>query len=139
MLFNTTYIDNEITRKIDSILGKPYSFLKSIQLNGTGSHRMMITEVCEPFKNLLNTIDINYCSVELRPKGILFHINKGLQNFSWAIPYYKLAIFKSETLSFHSNGNFIKVNNKHLAKKNITFITKIIEHKNKFLTHYDET
>jgi hypothetical protein len=99
----------------------------------------MITEVCEPFKNLLNTIDINYCSVELRPKGILFHINKGLQNFSWAIPYYKLAIFKSETLSFHSNGNFIKVNNKHLAKKNITFITKIIEHKNKFLTHYDET
>ena len=108
MLFNTTYVDNEVTREINSILGKPYTFLKAIQMKGTGSHRMMIEEVSPHFRNVLHThSDINYANIELRPKGIIFHINNGLQNYSWIIPYHKLVIFQSNTLSIHADGMFI--------------------------------
>lgn len=134
MLFNTTYVDNEVTREINSILGKPYSFIKAIQMNGTGSHRMMIQEVSRHFRNVLNTnSDINYANIELRPKGIIFHINKGLQNYSWIIPYYKLVIFQSETLSIHVDGMFIKLKNHHYVQKNSKFIAKVLALKEHFL------
>ena len=38
-------MDNEIIREINSILDKPYSFIKAIQMKETSSHRMMIQEV----------------------------------------------------------------------------------------------
>ena len=134
MLFNTTYVDNEVTREINSILGKPYSFLKAIQMKGTGSHRMMIQEVSPHFRNVLNTnSDINYANIELRPKGIILHINKGLQNYSWIIPYYKLVIFQSETLSIHAEGMFIKLRNNQYVQKNNKFIAKVLSLKEHYL------
>lgn len=134
MLFNTTYVDNDVTREINLILGKPYSFLKAILLKGTGSHRMMIEEVSPHFRNVLNTTsDINYANIELRPKGIIFHINKGLQNYSWIIPYYKLVLFQSETLSIHADGMFIKLKNNQYVRKNSTFLAKILDLKEQFI------
>ncbi|WP_445458472.1 hypothetical protein [Flavobacterium sp. HNIBRBA15423] len=134
MLFNTTYVDNEVTREINSILGKPYSFIKAIQMKGTGSHRMMIQEVSPHFRNVLNTnSDINYANIELRPKGIIFHINKGLQSYSWIIPYYKLVLFQSETLSIHAEGMFIKLRNNQYVQKNNNFITKVLGLKEHYL------
>ncbi|MVO10019.1 hypothetical protein GOQ30_12680 [Flavobacterium sp. TP390] len=134
MLFNTTYVDNAITREINTLLGKPYSFLKAIQLKGTGSHRMMIEEVSPHFRNVLNTnSDINYANIELRPKGIILHINKGLQNYSWIIPYFKLALFQSETLSIHADGMFIKFRNNQYVRKNYSFLAKILRLKEQFI------
>lgn len=139
MLFNTTYVNNEITREINAALGKPYSFLKAIQLNGTGSQRMIIEEVSAHFKHVLNSVsDINYGNIELRPKGVIFHINKGLQKYSWIIPYYKLVIFKSETLSIHADGMFIKLRNNEAVRKSNKFLTKIITLKEEFLNSQNE-
>lgn len=134
MLFNTTYVNNEITREINAILGKPYSFLKAIQLRGTGSQRMIIEEVSTHFKTVMNSVsDINYGNFELRPNGVIFHINKGLQNYSWVIPYYKLVIFKSKTLSIHADGMYIKLRNNQAVKKSSTFLNKIITLKEQFV------
>lgn len=134
MLFNTTYVNNDVTREINTVLGKPYSFLKAIQLKGTGSHRMMIEEVSPHFRNIINSVsDINYANIELRPKGIIFHVNKGLQNFAWLIPYYRLVIFKSETVSFHADGMFIKLKNNQFTKRNSKFLNKILTLKEQYL------
>lgn len=139
MLCNTTYNDKKTIREINELVGEAYSFIKSIKLKGTGSHRMIISEVCPPFTNILSkNADIKYGAIELRPKGIIFHVNKGLENYSWAIPYYKLVIFKSDTLSIHADGKFIKVLNDKFVQKNLAFITKINTLKEKYLKNYNE-
>jgi len=127
MIYNTTYFNKEAKDIINDLLGYSYSFLKSIRLGGTGSKRMIIDEVSPNFKKYMNTIsDINYGNIEIREKGILIHINKGLNNFSWPIPFYQLHTYKTNGISFFSHGNFIRFKNNKLLKENKKFIDKIM-------------
>ena len=104
-----------------------YSFFKSIKIGGTGSKRMIIDEVSPNFNTYMNSVsDINYGNIEIREKGILIHINKGLKNFSWPIPFYQLHTYKTNGISFHAHGNFIRFKNNKLLKENKKFINKII-------------
>lgn len=137
MLFNITYRNDKVTKEINDFIGTPYSFFKAIKMGGTGSHRMMIDEMSPHFRNIVNTVsDINYGAIEMRPKGIIFHVTKGLQRYAWLIPYYKLSIFKSDTLSIHADGMFMKVRNNQFTNKNSAFIAKIIALKLKYTADY---
>ena len=72
-------------------------------MKGIGSKRMIIDNVSINLKQYMNSVsDVNYANIELRTGGILIYINKGLQNFTWAIPYYQLVIYKSNGASIHS-------------------------------------
>lgn len=127
MIFNTTHTNKKTDAIINDLIGKPYSFFKAIKLGGIGSKRMVIEEVSPGFKKFMNSIsDDNYASLELREAGIIVHINKGLQNYSWAIPFYKLHTYKTSGLSIHANGNFIRFKNNKLLQENKAFIEKII-------------
>lgn len=128
MIYNTTHNNKETEAIFNDLLGKPYSFLKAIKMGGVGSKRMIIDEVSPGFLRYLNTVsDINYGNIELREKGILVHINKGLQNFSWAIPTYQLHIYKTSGFSIHAHGNFVRFKNNKLMKENKSFLNKIID------------
>ncbi len=128
MIFNTTHNNKDVTATINDLLGKPYSFFQSIKLKGTGSKRMMIDDVSIGFKNIMNTVaDINYGNIELREKGLLVHINKGLKNYSWAIPFYQLHIYKTNGFSIHAQGNFVRFKSNKLLKENKKFIDKLID------------
>ncbi|MDB9723477.1 hypothetical protein OAA58_02245 [Polaribacter sp.] len=130
MLFNTTLNNKDATANINEMLGKSYSFIKAVKLGGVGSKRMVIAAVSPGFSSLINAIaDINYGNIELREKGILVHINKGLKNFSWAIPYYQLHTYKTEGFSIHAQGNFVRFKNNKLLKENKKFIQKIVNFK----------
>jgi hypothetical protein len=108
MLYNTTHHNKKDIEAINNTLGKPYSFIRAIKLKGTGSKRMIISAVSPRFLNILNTVsDANYGNIELREKGILVHITKGLKNYSWAIPYYQLHIYNTDNFSIHAQGNFV--------------------------------
>ena len=134
MILNTTHTNKKNTELINDLVGKRYSFFQSLKMKGTGSKRMIVDEVSLNLVQYINKIsDINYANIELRPKGIIFHINKGLQNYSWIIPYYKLVIFQSTTLSIHAEGMFIKLRNNHYVQKNNKFIAKILALKENFL------
>ena len=138
MIFNTTHTDKETSKEIDTLLGKPFTFLQSIKLRGTGSKRMIIDEVSVGFKNIMNTVsDLNYGNIELREKGILVHINKGLKNFSWAIPFYQLHIYKTSGFSIHGQGNFVRFKSNKLLKENKKFIEKLMDFKIKNDEQYD--
>ncbi len=127
MVYNTTYFNKEAKVIIYDLLGYSYSFFKSIRIGGTGSKRMIIDEVSPNFKKYMNTIsDINYGNIEIRQKGILIHINKGRNNFSWPIPFYQLHTYKTNGISFHAHGNFIRFKNNKLLKENKKFIDKIM-------------
>ena len=76
---------------------------------------------------MLNKVsDLNYGNIELRPNGILVRITRGLENYTWAIPYRKLVIYKSNGLSIHADGKFIRFKNNRTLKENKSFIKKMI-------------
>ena len=138
MIFNTTLKNKDATATMNDLLGKPYSFVKAIKLGGVGSKRMIIDAVSPGFLKLINAVsDINYGNIELRQKGIVIHINKGLKNFSWAIPYYQLHTYKTEGFSIHAQGNFVRFKSNKLLKENKNFIDKLINCKIENNKQYD--
>lgn len=138
MIFNTTLKNKDATATMNDLLGKPYSFVKAIKLGGVGSKRMIIDAVSPGFLKLINAVsDINYGNIELRERGIVIHINKGLKNFSWAIPYYQLHTYKTEGFSIHAQGNFVRFKSNKLLKENKNFIDKIINCKIENNKQYD--
>lgn len=128
MIFNTTYNNKDTEASINTIVGSSYSFFEAIRMKGVGSKRMMISDVSQGFRSVLNTVsDINYGNIEIRKKGIIVHINKGLKNFSWAIPFYQLHTYKTTGFSVHAQGNYIRFTNNKLLKENKKFIQKIVD------------
>ena len=76
LLYNTTYKDNKIIQQINDLVGKPFNLWEAFKLKGVGSKRMIIDEVSPNLQAIVNRIsDVNYGSLELRPKGVLIHIN----------------------------------------------------------------
>lgn len=138
MIVNTTYSNKEVTRLIDTHLGKSIPILQRIKLKGIGSKRMIISDVSPKMRHYLNTVDdLNYGSIELRPRGILIHIHKKLNSFSWMIPYYKLHIYNTGYFSIHADGNFIQFKKNQLYQENKAFIEKMVTQKNSILNTTD--
>jgi hypothetical protein len=138
MVLDTTYNNKEHDNLINDIVGKPYSFMQSIKIGGTGSKRMMIEEVSPNFQSYMNTVsDINYGNIELRPNGILLYINKGLKNFTWVIPFYQLVIYKTNGASIHAQGRFVRFRNNKLFKENKSFFSKLLDAKVNYDLQYE--
>jgi hypothetical protein len=97
-------------------------------MKGVGSKRMVVEDVSPGFKNILNSVaDINYGNIEIRKKGILIHITKGLKNYSWAIPFYQLHIYKTSGYSIHAQGNFVRFKDNKLLKENKKFLNRLLD------------
>lgn len=138
MILNTTYSSKENKELINDIVGKAFTFFQSLKLKGVGSKRMIINEVSPNLDMVINKVsDVNYANIELRPKGVLIHINKGLQNFSWAIPYYQLVIYKTNGSSIHAQGKFIHFRNSKTFRENKSFFDKLFNEKIKFDEQYN--
>ena len=138
MILNTTYFSREHKRLLLNTVGQPFSILESLKMNGIGSKRMVINDVSPNLKVYMNSVsDVNYANIELREKGILIFINKGLQNFTWAIPYYQLVIYKTNGASIHAQGKFINFKNNITFKENKAFFTKMYDQKLKYVEQYN--
>lgn len=135
MILDSTYHEKEHKEILEKLVGKPFSILDSIRMNGVGSKRMIIESTSPNLNKYLNKVsDINYANIEMRKKGIIVYINKGLKNFTWAIPYHLLAIFKTNGFSIHSKGSFIHFKNNMTFKENRRFFEKMNSQK----LEYDE-
>jgi len=138
VILNTSYSSKENKKLIENLVGRPFGLIQSFRLKGIGSKRMIIDDVSPNLVNYINTIsDPNYANIELRPRGILIHINKGLTNFSWAIPYYQLVIYKTNGSSIHAQGKFIHFRNNKTFKENKYFFNKLTTQKIKFDEQYN--
>ncbi len=138
MILDTTHTNKEKDELINDLVGKSYSFLQSIRLGGTGSKRMIVDQVSPGFFKVLNTVsDLNYGNIEIREKGIVVHLTKGLKSFSWAIPYYQLHIYSTKGYSIHAQGNFVRFKKDKLFKENKKFIDKLLDKKIENEKEYD--
>ncbi len=138
MILDTTHNVREHKQIITDLIGKPFSLLDTIKLKGIGSKRMIIEDVSINLKQYVNSVqDISYANIELRTAGIIIHINKGLKNFSWVIPYYQLVIYKTNGLSIHAQGKYIHFKNNIMFKENKVFFEKLLNEKIKHDLKYD--
>ena len=93
---------------------------------GVGSPRLLINQTSINIHNIL-VLDknLNFCSIELRPKGIIIRFRSLLETYGFIIPYYKLKLYKGQAqqYSIYNDSSFIKVEAK---KKNIhSFFKKL--------------
>jgi hypothetical protein len=138
LIINSTYKNNDDKQIIEDLVGRSFTLFESIKMKGVGSKRMIVDDVSPNLKLLMNTVsDTNYANIELRKNGILIYINKGLKNFTWAIPYYQLVIYKTNGASIHAQGKFIHFRNNKTFKENKGFFSKMLDEKIKYDMKYD--
>jgi hypothetical protein len=138
MILNTTHFNKDHKQLINDLVGKPFSFLETFKMRGIGSKRMIIEEVSPNLKEYMNLVsDINYANIELRKNGVLIFINKGLKNFTWAIPYYQLVMYKTNGSSIHAQGRYIHFKNNKNFKENKNFFRKMLDEKIKHDENYN--
>lgn len=138
MILDTTYHNKEHKQLLYNLVGRSFTLLESLKMKGIGSKRMIVGEVSPSMQSYLNRVsDINYANIELRKNGILIFINKGLQNFTWAIPYYQLVMYKTNGASIHAQGRYIHFKNNKTFKENKTFFRKMLDEKIKYDEQYN--
>ena len=138
MILNSTHENKEHKQLLVDLIDKPFSFLESIRMKGIRSKRLSLKEVSPNLKPYMNFVsDINYVNIELRKKGVLIYFNKGLQNFTWVIPYYQLVVYKTNGSSIHAQGKFIHFENNKIFKENKNFFDKMLDEKVKYDMQYN--
>lgn len=127
MLKNISYNNPKIIDEINNYVGKPYTILKRLKIGGIGSSKLIINSADSIIENLLNLDNnLNYCNIEIRPKGIIIHFKSLLETYGLIIPFYKLKIFKGKAneYSIYIDNFFIKVNASE--KNEHDFLKKIL-------------
>lgn len=126
MLYNVSYNNREIERKIKQEVGSVLTLKERWKLKGSGSPQLHLTDCSIQIYNLM-VLDINNktCNIEIREKGILIRFRSLLETYALPIPYYKLTIYKgrAEEYSLYRDNYFVKV---RADKKGIhKFIDKV--------------
>lgn len=125
MIFARNTKSKETDRKIEALIGKQYSFRERLKLKGTGSMRMKVIKTSPGLSKTQDKNDINYTSIELRPKGMIAYFRTKINNYIWVIPYYKLSVFQSETFNIHADGEYIRLDLKTVYPKNKKFFDRM--------------
>jgi hypothetical protein len=137
LVLDTTYYNKEHKELFDNFVGKPYTFFEAIKRRGVGSKRMIVDKVSPNLNPILNTVsDLNYANIELRKNGILVHITKGHKNFTWAIPFYHLVLYKTDGMSIHAQGKFIHFKKSKNFYENKNFLRSLLKEKVQFDEQY---
>jgi hypothetical protein len=135
MIYDTTHKNPKIKEAINEEVGKSYSFFSRIRMNGIGSQRFIIEGTSVSLTGLLNEVsDLNYANFELRPRGVVVHITKGLKRYSWALPFHKLVLFYTQNFSVHGEGEFIRFRKNKNFNESLGFLRKLLFYKNLFLS-----
>ena len=126
-LYNISYKDKERDELIDAEMGILYSLIAKIKLGGIGSRRMIIEDMSVNMSHLKSKVeDLQYGSIELRPQGIIVHVNLGLDVFAWTIPFYRLSIYNGDFFTIHGNGDYLQFNKEKSWLENKVFIKKML-------------
>ena len=138
MLFCINHNDRKIRAQINEFVGKPYGFWERIKLSGNGSGRLSVHAYSENFSHYFGKdLDRKFVSIELRPKGILVYIKNKVNDYIWVIPYYKLVIYQTETVTFYADNYCVKIERSSIFPKKADFLDKIISAKSEYYERYN--
>lgn len=132
-IYNISYKDKETDKLINEEMGNAYSLIKKLQLGGIGSRRLIIEYFSKNMNHLkLKVSGLQYGNIEIRPKGIILHINQGIYTYAWTIPFFRLSIYNGDFFTIHGNGNYIQFNKEKSWKENKHFLQKLVSLKADF-------
>tara|TARA_B100001175_G_C19490636_1_gene632402 strand:+ start:575 stop:982 length:408 start_codon:yes stop_codon:yes gene_type:complete len=133
MLLNLSYNDQSLKEKINLSVGSPFSLLERLKKKGVGSPRLIISESSINIHNLL-ILDknINFCNIEMRPKGIIIRFRSLLETYGLVVPFYKLKLYKGKAnqYSIYNDSTFIKIEVKKIDDH--AFFKKLSIEKNSY-------
>jgi hypothetical protein len=137
MIIDNSAPTPDLVRKINKLVGKPFSFLARYKMGGIGSHRMYIKAYSQGFeKLLLRNSNSLFGNVELRPDGIIIHISQRNHRFSWVLPYYQLSVFQSEGFTIHGQGEFVRFYTDAYFDKNKVFFERMFTARERILEDF---
>jgi len=134
MLVNFSSNNLNTQKDINNVLGSSFTLIERFKMLGINSPKMNIIKASVSINNFL-ILDqtINFCNVELRPKGILIKFQKHFETYALIIPYFKLSIHKGDlnAYTFFKDQYFIKILATDRDEKIHSFISKILSEKEK--------
>lgn len=93
-VFDTTHNERKIVESINEYVGNPIPFLQRFKRGGIGSRRMVIEDLSPALHHYVNARHyLTYSNIEFRPKGIMVHIHKTLDNFAWCLRFEQIALW----------------------------------------------
>jgi len=117
-------------KTVEQTVGSSFSLLERWRMGGIGSGKLIVRTTSEKLAQCFGkSQDIKFVIIELRKKGIIVHIRNAVNNYVWLIPFHHLSIFKSDFLSIHGAGEFIKIDVSCMHRNNIDLIDKIMRMK----------
>lgn len=117
-------------KTVEQTVGPSFSLLERWRMGGVGSGKLIVYSASEAlYKCFGKSRDIKFVIIELRKKGIIVHIRNAVNNYVWLIPFHHLSIFKSDLLSIHGAGQFIKIDLSCMHRNNIELLEKIMRMK----------
>lgn len=132
MLLNISYNSDKNEELILSLVGEPYNIWSLIKIGKIGSPRLQIISASKEISKLLSyDNNIDWCNIELRPKGVIIRFRSLLETYGLIIPYYKLTLFKSDSNEYSFYCDTIKIKVIAKTKNSIDFIKKILIQKTK--------
>jgi hypothetical protein len=132
MIRNVSYNNKEIKKEIDDLVGKPYGMMERFRMGGIGSPKFTIREASEEIRKLLSLdSSINYCNIEIRPKGVIVGFRSILESYAWVIPFDQLSVFyQHKELSLFTIDNFIEIDDRNRSRA-LSFAKKLMVEKEK--------
>ena len=137
MIIDNSAPTPDLVRKINKLVGRPFSFLARYKMGGIGSHRMYIKAYSQGFEKFLHRNSNSlFGNVELRPDGIIIHISQRNHRFSWVLPYYQLSVFQSEGFTLHGQGEFVRFHTDAYFDKNKVFFERMFTARERILEDF---
>ena len=130
MLLQYSYHNRKIKRQVEELVGKPYSIIQRLKMNGNGSQRLSVVSANDELVKILTTTSNTdpYINIELRPKGIIVHFRIRLDNWALILPYYSLSIFSQENqLKLYSGEWKIQLTGYRQAPVDRKFVQKALK------------
>jgi len=112
MLLNLSHDLQKKQEQISAEVGKPFDLEARKKFEGISLTEIPVTAASIDLYNLmvLNESQV-FCSIEMRPKGVIISFRAKTDMYSLVIPFYKLKIYKgrAEEYSFYKDHYFIKI------------------------------
>lgn len=129
MIVDTTHLSKDEKALINEKVGFPFGIFYRFKGGGIGSYKMNVKELSQGFRLLRQNANTIYANIELRPKGILIHMNQHGMRISWVVAYHHLVVYSSNYFSIHAQGEFLKMEKNQAFRMNEKFIRRLLQMK----------
>jgi hypothetical protein len=137
---NISYNNPDIKQEIEARIGKPYPVVARLKMKGTGSPKYLITEASKEIaEKLSQDKNLNYCSIELRPGGIIVAFQSILETFGWVLPFRDFRLTPGNgNYSMRSGDDYIVFENNLRFTSGDQFLKKLIRLQNEITIFQEE-